>query len=303
MPSVTIVGGTGGLGQEISDAFLTTFRSSFPTVRVLTRDPSGAKAQSLKGKGAELHKLGDGNIGEALDEAFAGVDVIVNALPGNAPKEIKHAVVDAVVRSSTKVYFLSEYGVDHRLNDFPGYEHPEWSGKQDLAARARGQAKGKKIIALYTGPFLEIVFAGPILGFDIANNTFTTYGSPSTKLSSTSRVDIAKAIARLSILALDPATSAKVPDELRIAGSTTTIEEIRDVVARVKGVEKGKIVSEDLAAHKKALSEKPGENFLGYLRVILGEGKVDFTDNSNELVNPSQSLWKWKTVEEQIRSL
>ena len=163
------------------------------------------------------------------------------------------------------------------------------------------------------------------MGFDIANNTFTPYGSPSTKLSSNSRADIAKAIARLSILALDPATAAKVPDELRIAGTTTTFEEVRDIVARVKGVEKGKIVSEDLAAHKKALSEKPGENFPGYARlvlssracsmstetddvvrhrVLLGEGKVDYSsDNSNELVNPGQSLWKWKTVEQHIQSL
>ena len=98
-------------GQDISEAFLTTFRSSFPTVRVLTRDPTGEKAQSLKEKGAELHKLGDADIGEELDKAFAGVDVIVNALPGGASKDVKLAVVDAVVRSSAKVYFLSEYGV------------------------------------------------------------------------------------------------------------------------------------------------------------------------------------------------
>ena len=73
----------------------------------------------------------------------------------------------------------------------------------------------------------------------------------------------------LSLLALDPATAATVPDEVRIAGSSVSFEEVRDIVARVKGVEKGKIVSEDLAAHKKALSEKPGEDFLGYLRSVV----------------------------------
>ena len=99
------------LGQEISDAFLTTFRSSFPAVRVLTRDPTGATAQSLKAKDAELYKLPDADVGEALDKAFAGVDVVVNALPGYASKEVQYAVVDAAVRSSAKVYFLSEYGV------------------------------------------------------------------------------------------------------------------------------------------------------------------------------------------------
>ena len=35
----------------------------------------------------------------------------------------------------------------------------------------------------------------------------------------------------------------------------------------------------------------------------MGEGKLDFSnDNVNELVNPRQSVWKWKTVEEQLRS-
>ncbi len=37
--------------------------------------------------------------------------------------------------------------------------------------------------------------------------------------------------------------------------------------------------------------------------VAVGEGKLDFSsDNDNELVNPKNSLWKWKTVEDHIRS-
>ena len=36
----------------------------------------------------------------------------------------------------------------------------------------------------------------------------------------------------------------------------------------------------------------------------MGEGRLDFSkDNLNELVNPGESLWKWKTVEDQIREL
>ena len=38
-------------------------------------------------------------------------------------------------------------------------------------------------------------------------------------------------------------------------------------------------------------------------RVIVGEGKADFSaQNDDELVNPGQKLWKWKTVEDQLRS-
>lgn len=35
--------------------------------------------------------------------------------------------------------------------------------------------------------------------------------------------------------------------------------------------------------------------------VLIGEGKVDFTKNANELVNPNESLWKWKTLDEELR--
>lgn len=34
-------------------------------------------------------------------------------------------------------------------------------------------------------------------------------------------------------------------------------------------------------------------------RVLMGEGKLDFSkENHNELVNPHESVWKWKTMEE-----
>ena len=36
-------------------------------------------------------------------------------------------------------------------------------------------------------------------------------------------------------------------------------------------------------------------------RVLIGEGKMDFSKNDDELVNPGQSIWKWKTVEDFVR--
>ena len=29
----------------------------------------------------------------------------------------------------------------------------------------------------------------------------------------------------------------------------------------------------------------------------MGEGLLDFSDNDNELVNPNETMWKWKTFE------
>ncbi|PIL30680.1 hypothetical protein GSI_07384 [Ganoderma sinense ZZ0214-1] len=298
LPSVTIIGGTGLVGQHISNAFVTDFRSSFSRVRVLSRDPASEKSQELASKGAELVKLSDDNV---FDEAFAGADVIVNALPGSVSEATQQAILQAAARSSAKVYFLGEFGSDHRINDFPGYESPEWLKKQKVEGEARNTLKGK-VIALYTSLFLELGFVHPILGIDIKNNAFSGYGSATQRISGTSVVDIGRAVARLSILATNPTTVASVPDHVRIAGSTASLEEIRDIVAGVKGVAPGQIKTEDLA-EKKAALKVPGVSFLEYLKVVMGEGKADFSSqNDNELVNPNEKFWKWTSVEDIVRA-
>lgn len=98
-------------GFPVSTEFLTSFRSSFPIVRVLVRDTLSEKAQELAAKGAELHKLDEANLSQAFDKAFAGVDAIVNTLPSKAAETVKHALIDAVAKSSAQVYFLSEFGM------------------------------------------------------------------------------------------------------------------------------------------------------------------------------------------------
>ncbi|KAI0666953.1 NAD-P-binding protein [Trametes maxima] len=307
--TVTIVGGTGGLGQHVSRAFLTEFQAKFGVVRVLTRDPSSAQAQELAEKGAILYKLDESNIAQALDEAFRSTDVVVNTLPTHiASENTQHAVIEAAARSSAKVYFLSEYGLDYYTNDFPGYDHPLWLHKKEVAAEARKQLKGRKVIALFTSVFTEWAFMPVrsfiVLGVDAEKNAYDVCGPPNQKFSLTSIEDIGRAIASLSVLALDPSAALNVPDAVRIAGYTTSFEDIRDTVARVKDVPKGVIKSKDLAMLKESLRRDPGKDFAGYMRVLVGEGKGDFSaENDNELVNPAQSFWRWKTVDDYVREL
>ena len=82
-----------------------------------TRIYSGklAKGQVLNSVKDKKEKIGrmllmHSNNREDIDEAFAGVDVIVNALPDGADKETKQAAIRAAARSSAKVYFLDEFG-------------------------------------------------------------------------------------------------------------------------------------------------------------------------------------------------
>ena len=38
------------------------------------------------------------------------------------------------------------------------------------------------------------------------------------------------------------------------------------------------------------------------ISVAIGEGQTDFSkDNLNELINPGETLWKWKTLEDYFR--
>ncbi|CDO71860.1 hypothetical protein BN946_scf184940.g7 [Trametes cinnabarina] len=276
--SVAIVGGTGRLGYDVSKVFLDEFHTSFPTVRVLTRDPSTAKARDLAERGAHLRDFDVENVAQSLAEAFNGIDVVINALPTSTPKDVKRQVADAAVKNGVKVFFLSEFGVDHTRNDFRGYDHHEWEMKRQLASEARELARGTptQVIAVYTGLFLELCLS---------------------KITFTSTSDVGRALARISTLALEPLTAGKVPDELRICGTTISFEDVRDWVADAKGLQKAEVRSESLAEAKDRLRRTPGSHIADYIRVLMGEGKLDFSDdNSNSLVNPAEAFWKWKSV-------
>lgn len=105
------------------------------------------------------------------------------------------------------------------------------------------------------------------MGIDVEKNVYTPLGPGSVRVATTAEVDIARSVAWLAVLSLDPATASSVPDELRIAGQNPSFEEIRDAVARVKGVPKGEIHSEDLKAFKDNLrAHAETSNVFDYIR-------------------------------------
>ena len=105
-----------------------------------------------------------------------------------------------------------------------------------------------------------------LLGIDVKGNKYTALGSPDARVSSTAEIDIARSVAQLAILSLDPATAASVPDNLRVAPVTFSYASLAETVARVRGVPRAKVVSEDLVAYKDALSKNPTDAIFDYLR-------------------------------------
>ncbi|KAI0713565.1 hypothetical protein C8Q76DRAFT_620621 [Earliella scabrosa] len=300
--TVVILGGTGELGNHISNFFLTEYRQTFPTVRITTRDPSSTKAKELAAKGAEVYAFS-----ESLDVILTGATVVVNVLPTPICASINKELVPSLLKHGVKVYFPSEFASDYRVLDFPGFEHEEWTGKRALNAEARAIAQDNlKVISLMTGAFTSWVFRPDrTLGVDLMNNRYSCLGPTSARFATTDLTDIGRAVAQLSVLALDPETAGTIPDTVRIAGQVVSMEDIRDAAARVSGREPGEIVSGDLAAVKESLRKNfpnPPMSIIDYARVNIGQGGMDFTDNDNELVNPGESLWKWRTIEEELRA-
>ncbi|TDL24323.1 hypothetical protein BD410DRAFT_786439 [Rickenella mellea] len=182
--TTAIAGATGNLGLSITRQFLSpTLKPHLSRIIALTRDPSSAKANELRNLGAEIRAV-DSSSDDSLRTALEGADVVVNAI-GSRSGDMKEKVLDAAVAVGAKVYFPSEFGVyvqsicstlgqiadlqvssDHRLNDFPGYEHSEWTTKRAHVERAKQLGAGKmKIISLYTGAFLEMIVSVSPLTF------------------------------------------------------------------------------------------------------------------------------------------
>jgi len=306
---VAIAGATGRLGKDVTEVFLSPrYSERFSKVIALVRDPSSTNAQSLAAKGAQLHRVSEDDALASFTKALQGVDVLVNLLPvpGTQP-EMMDAAVDAAIKEGVKVYFPSEFGVDHR-EEFWGWNHPGWLAKHHHAERAREIGKGVlKVIEVYTGLFMELCFS-PFFGFDHGKNVYTYVGSPDKKIAFTSKADIGRALAELSILALTSSNAVRVPDRLRICGSAISTEEARDIVQLVRkdfGVDsKIELKGEDLdaaVATARPLLDKPGTMFAPYIRIAIAQGLLDFSKNENELVNPRETIWKWKTLNDFVR--
>ncbi|PCH43147.1 hypothetical protein WOLCODRAFT_90172 [Wolfiporia cocos MD-104 SS10] len=311
--TVAIIGATGNLGKDITNVFLTSYKASFAKIVVVARDPSSPAAKQFAEQGAEVRPVNPADAVGSLTRAFASVDVVVNTVSGSS-SEYSDAIFQAALNVGAKVYFPSEFGSDHRLNDFPGWDDLGWNSKREHVRKARELAKGKvKIIALYTGLFQEGTFGVSLLGFDHTSLTYTFVGSADAKTAVTAKADIGRSLAELSLLALSPESAARVPDDVRIAGQNVSYRQTKEIVERVRvelRVEpRGEItlksldLTEERAKLREAQLKSPAPGPLGHIKILIGEGKMDFSENHNELVNPGQKNWKWKSVEEYIREV
>lgn len=297
---VAIAGATGTLGSHISSVFLSSpYRSLYSEIRLYVRNPDSPKAQALKELGATLVKV-DILDQEALDEALKGANAVINAL-GSLDHEAKAKLIEGVLRSNVALYIPSEFGVDHRFN---GFDHIMWTNKQHHINRARTESGGKlKVVAIYAGFFLETAF-NAVYGVDKENKRFNIIGSKDIKSSYTSLEDIAHSTVQITTMALGSPSS--IPDDIRIAGTTVSWDEIKSIIFKETGESFDVVSLEESESFRKKTIEREGStgNAREYIRLLMSEGKIDFsTDNQNELINPEETLWKWTTMEDYVKTI
>ncbi|EGG09871.1 uncharacterized protein MELLADRAFT_115704 [Melampsora larici-populina 98AG31] len=325
---VAIAGATGSLGQFVTAAFLNTpFRGSFQEVRILTRNPDTPIVQEFQKAGATVIKV-DFTSKERLEAALKDVTIVVDVLGGkgdsNQQKDLLLDVISGL--DSVKYYIPSEFGIDTRQVQFKDPKI-EWNLKIKREKKARDLGKFR-VISFITGLFLEITF-GPWLGFDVQNQVFTAVEKTDVPFSLTSKVDIGLAVASIASLAVKGA-GKEIPDHVIISGITTTTKLAAELFSKhgslpqdTESAEKPSIIQKiadsvtphhshhqsikvetiPLESFKAELDKPPEISMLAWLRFLISDGKLDFgSDNHNKLVNPN-SVWKFTTLEEYIKSV
>jgi hypothetical protein len=150
-------------------------------------------------------------------------------------------------------------------------------------------------------------------GFFPERETWYVPGNGDTPLTVTSKTDISRSIVELIKMSLKMPDT--VPSRIRIAGTNCTPREIVEIFNRAsKGKTYIKLVplsDEEAQRFMTKDTMKPPPNLpkefdLDYIydvatrvfRMSGSGGNLDFSKrNDNELVNPGESKWKWKTIE------
>ena len=212
---------------------------------------------------------------------------------------LRDKLASALPKTSVKLYFPSEFGVDHTLHDF---HTPEWDGKKKHYELAKKVVRGTdiQVCRVFVGLFLHSGIA-PWYGFHTSKEVYQAVGSLDQSISYTDISDIARVLCGLAEQA---ARERQVPEELRIAGTHASFHQTAQVmVAAGSGDIELKTVELERYRNKALSREYEDRGAIVCLRFLMGDGRVDYRPkeegglgNDNELVNPGQNQFVWKTV-------
>lgn len=284
LPVVAIVGATGFIGPKLIKAiFSKPFEDkfSFP-IRIVTSNETKANEKipeiAANPSKIKLYTSADIVTGQGLDQAFEGVDIVIDL----AGFRFSHDnIFDAVVASKAKVYIPSEFGS-------PGPEFGNYGSmfqkKADVRERFHS-ANGLKTVSIFTGIFTEYAFSVPGLGGLGANASATIY-MPDAKWSTTSLLDTGKLVATIASKALEPES---LPEYIYAKGGDLTREIVAQYYTEITGntltIEKKASTDITSAADKVAEKGIHGmQDFFTVFTAVLTQGYSHFELKGTEFL-------------------
>jgi hypothetical protein len=164
-----------------------------------------------------------------------------------------------------------------------------------------------KVCAVYCGLFMESRCSpywiqltssfGPWFGMNTKKGIWEPIGSKNTPAAFTALADIGKGIAALARL-----PPSEIPDHVRMVGSNISFKEASEAMTAVSR-NPIEIKEIELEPFKKETTKKSEGDPAAFIRFVMGEGKLDFSENENEVFNPGEKVFKWKTLQEYAKEV
>jgi len=137
---------------------------------------------------------------------------------------------------------------------------------------------------------------GPWFGFNTKEGKYEAIGSADAPISFTSLADVGRAVSVICTLRLD-----HVPVDMHLSGDVKTMNEIKEIMEKA-GAGEIKIEVKDQEQYKEILQHKESKDPARHLMLLMGASRINHTEDglgtSNDLVNPGERMWKWKTIED-----
>lgn len=219
--TLVLVGGTGGLGTEISKGLFTA--EGFDRRVAIVR--SSSKATALKEIGWTIVEVPD-FLGDpdGLEKALSGARIIVSTFSGGDLVPLEVATIRAAKKVGASLFVPSQFGIDYRR--WSATRHPILAQKDKVLVAA--EEVGLPILSVFTGYFSDTSFS---LLADLEHGKARVIGDGSGKISFTLRSDIGYVLAKA--LADDALTSKG--GTLSMQGETLSWKEALAMVETVLG--------------------------------------------------------------------
>ncbi len=148
-----------------------------------------------------------------------------------------------------------------------------------------------KVCRIYVGLLLEDSI-GLWFGMDVKRKMFNAIGSADIPVSLAAFRDVGHVVAQLARMPYED-----IPPKLRISGDASTMKQVAEVMENA-GSPSLTVRTTDLEGYKNAAIGENTADPMKYLRFLTGKGKIDYSASGDELVNPKQEIWRWKTVKQ-----